>query len=115
MNYNKIVNKVKKALQKNGNKCYIARESERVYNPLTNEYESEVSVVNGFAVQDTFDLRNINGTTVQIGDVNLMCYFDEVPSVNEKIHFGNKEYTIISITPLSPDGVVDLYYMIQAR
>lgn len=115
MNYNKIAKSAKKTIIKNGSPCYIKRVNEPVYNHDTHEYEGVDVVINGYAVQDSFAVENIDGTNIKTGDVRLMCVFDGVPLVDDSLFIGDNKYTVISIRKVQPDGVTVIYYDIQGR
>jgi len=115
MNYSKLSQKVFNALKKNGGICKVVRTLEETFNEETCEYEKTEKIIEGYAVQNTFNLANVNGTTIQAGDVNLMCSLSEKPLPTDKIEFGETEYSIVSIAPFNPDGSTDIFYNIQAR
>lgn len=115
MNYTAIANKVVNKLKQYGTACQIKRVSGEVYNPETNEYENTETVVNGNGIAGNYALEAVDGTNVKIEDVNIMCMFDSAPVVNDKLTFGSKEYSIISIKEVNPSGNKVLYYEAQCR
>jgi hypothetical protein len=115
MDFNKLKNKVYNALKKQKVKCYIKRETEKIYNEETNEYESVEEIINGYAIVSAIDIKNIDNTLIKVGDVQIMCVLDKPPLMNEKIIINDKEYTIININPFSPDSLNVIYYDLQAR
>jgi hypothetical protein len=115
LNYTQIKQRVKNAIKKNGSKCVITRKSKRVYNASTNEYEDNAITINGYAIMNNYDIANMNSSVIKVGDVNLMCTFNEEVQVGDTINFGDKVLQVINVTALCPNGSNDLYYDIQAR
>lgn len=44
-----------------------------------------------------------------------MCIFDKEPVVGDVIKMGGKDYTVVRVNALNPDGNCVIYYDIQAR
>lgn len=116
MNYNKYAEKTKKKIAQYGGKCTIIRKGEEeVYDPSTDSYSNTDVRIEGKAILNNYDVSAVNGTSVLAGDVNLMCTFDEEIKNGDTVSFGGKNYTVINVNPLSPDGSVVIYYDVQAR
>lgn len=62
-----------------------------------------------------YNLKNIDGTTIKNGDINLLSVFDDKPVLNDVIVFGGNKYTVMNVNPVCPDGETVIYYDIQAR
>lgn len=45
----------------------------------------------------------------------MMCHLEKTPEVNDKVTFGGKEYTVINIEAINPDGLCVIYYNLQLR
>lgn len=120
MNFVKMRNDARKLIKQNGARCVITRESERVYNPATAEYESKSKVMNGYAVLSNYTEDKVDGTIITKNDVRLSFVPDEDcldsdPKENDKATFGGNEYTVIFNQPKKPDGKTIITDIIQAR
>lgn len=115
MNYQKYANKAYSKIKQYGSPITIQRSGSTSYNPLTDKYENNGVILSGFALQNNFDQKNIDGTNIRYGDVLLMCVLDGEPKSNDTIAFGSRGYTVVNVEVLSPDGQTDIYYKIQAR
>ena len=85
------------------------------YDETTNSYVYDSTTINGYALQSSYNVNLIDNTNILAGDVKIMAYLESKPEVNDTITLGSSTYTIISITPLCPNGVTNLYYAIQGR
>lgn len=116
MNYDKYRKIAENKIKQYGGKCFIIRKgADEVYNPTTCQYESTEEIIEGSAVMSTFDVSQVNGTSILSGDVKLMCTFPKEPLITDKVTFGSKTYTIVSIQPMNPNGSCTIIYDIQAR
>lgn len=116
MNYSKYSKLTKDKLTKYGGKCFVIRKgTNEVYNPITDEYESTKIVIEGVGLLGSFENNEINGSSVLGGDVKIMCTLNDKPKVADVIQFGKKNYTIVNISEVNPDGNCVIYYDIQAR
>lgn len=115
MNYEQYKNKAYAKIKQYGSECNIERVIEEVYNKETNDYEKEIEIVSGYALQDAFEMENVNGTSIKAGDIKLMGVFNSKIKVGDTIIFGGKNYTVVNYTVLNPDGLTDIYYTIQCR
>lgn len=116
MDYSKYYLKVKAKISQYGGDCFIIRKGELgQYNPATNKYESEEEVVKGKGILSNYDDSLVNGTSINAGDVKIMCIFDKEPIVGDVIKMGGRDYTVVRVNGLNPDGKCVIYYDIQAR
>lgn len=116
MDYSEYQQTVIEKLTEYGADCIIKRKgSEERYDEDTNTYVTDDKIIEGKAIQSTFDIRLVNGTTIQTGDVRFMAYFPERPQNSDTIEFGGKSLKVVNVAPLNLDGVTDIYYDIQAR
>lgn len=115
MNYVKAAQKAKNSLSKNGSECCLIRKSDEVYDAITNEYVSTETQILGYGIVNSYDIKYVNGTTIQAGDVNIMCYLDEAPKMSDTIKVGNQEYKVVNVAPFCPDGTTVIYYTVQGR
>lgn len=114
--YSKYVEKANIKITQYGNPItLIKRSGEPVYNPDTDEYEQQEQTFKGYAIQSTYSGRMIDGTNIKMGDVKFMTSIDEEPMVNDKLNYMGKEYTIISVSQINPNGEKVIYYDIQGR
>ena len=116
MNYQKYAAKALDKITEYGSPCKILRETgNEIYNAETNEYESKIIEITGNAIEGAYSLANIDGTNIRAGDIRLMASFGEVPKVDDKLYWGEKEYTIVSLREIKPDGKTVIYYDVQCR
>ena len=116
MNYQKYAEKALEKITQYGAPCKILRRTgDGAYNPETNEYESEIIEITGNAIDGVYSLANIDGTNIRASDIRLMASFVEEPKVDDKLYWGAKEYTIVSIRNIKPDGKTVIYYDVQCR
>lgn len=115
MNYQKYADKAYNKIKKYGSAIMITHSGSREYNPATNQYEETGTTVTGVAIQRNYQQRDIDGTNIRQGDIQFMASLNGKPYTNDKIEFEGKEYTVINISALAPDGKTDIFYTIQAR
>ena len=113
--YTKYQNKTKEKLQQYGNEVLVKHILQEEYNYETNEYEREEEIIQGYGVQNSFNIQHINGSVIQAGDVVLMCSLDKAPCIADKIVFGGKEYSVVDYRTENPDGTCVIYYDILCR
>jgi hypothetical protein len=68
-------------------------------------------------VEDTFNVREIDGQLVRAGDHKVLVSTAGVtiqPKVSDQLVVGDKVLQIVTVTPLSPGGMI-LMWTIQAR
>lgn len=115
MDYSKYYTKTLSKLTKYGSTCKLVKTVGQVYEPSTNEYKNVNEIVEGKAILSTFDIEMVNGTSIQNGDISLLCCFPERPVNNNNIVFGDKTYIVVSVNPCNIDGKTDIFYEVQAR
>lgn len=115
MNYSKYADKAYSKIKQYGSPIKITCSGNKPYNFSTNTYEDSGKEINGYALQSSFDQKNIDGTNIRFGDVVLLAVLDGVPKSNDTVVFCEKSYTAVSVDVLSPDGKTGIYYRIQAR
>lgn len=115
MDYNKYNQKTKEILQKFGATCSIVRKVDEVYNVETNEYTSVNEVIDGKAILSTYDINLVNNTTIESGDISLLCWLPSKPKVSDEIEFSGKKYVIKFVNPCNVDGKTDIFFEVQAR
>lgn len=115
MDYTKYADKARVKIAQYGNDVEIIRKADRVYDKETHSYISQNEVISGKGLLQNIDSTNIDGTVIQIGDVRLMCVLDKEPKLNDVLYFADKEYSIVKIDRLSPDGTTVIYYNLVLR
>lgn len=98
-----------------GSPVTVKRAGKKEYDKTTNTYTDTGVEYTGYAIQSSFDQKNIDGTNIKFGDILLMCTLNGVPMSNDTVTFGSKMYTVITVDVLSPDGATNILYNIQAR
>ncbi len=116
MDYSEYQQIVIEKLTEFGSDCKILRKGNKEhYDEETNSYVNDYEEIMGKAIQSTYDIRFVNGTTIQTGDVRFMAYFPKRPQNTDFIVFGGRTLVIVNVAPMNIDGVTDIYYDIQAR
>ena len=115
MNYQKYADKAYAKIKQYGSPITVKRAGKKVYDKETDTYTDNGEEYTGYALQRSFDQKNIDGTNIKFGDVLFMAVLSGLPKSNDKITYGSKSYTVINVDILSPNGVTDIFYNIQAR
>ena len=115
MSYQKYADKAFEKIKKYGSLIKVKRAGEEEYDPETNTYSGGGEEFTGYAIQRNFNQRNVDGTNIKYGDVLFMAQLPERPQTNDTVVFGGREYTVINVEPLNPDGSIDIFVNIQAR
>ena len=115
MNYQKYADKAYTKIKQYGSPITIKHSGKREYNPATNTYTDGGTEITGFAILRNYNQYNIDGTNIRIGDVQFMASLNGLPKSNDSITFGNKNYTVVNVDVMNPDGNTDIFYIIQAR
>lgn len=115
MNYQKYADKAYTKIKQYGSPISIKRSGKKQYDPATNTYTDSGAQLEGFAIMRNYNQHNIDGTNIRIGDVQFMACLDGEPKSNDSITFGSKNYTVVNVDVMNPDGNTDIFYTIQAR
>lgn len=115
MNYKEYAEKAYSKIRQYGSPVKVLCAGERKYNPKTNSYDDESKIFTGYGLQSSFNLSNVDGTNIRIGDVLITCVLDGVPKTNDVIILQENKYTIVNVNCFSPDGKTSIYFKIQAR
>jgi len=124
VNYPALAAKAKKLIGKNGTKCVLNTPSDKppVYNPATNEYETDDKHFDGVAVISGFDDSMVDGTIIQAGDRKIFAVLagEPVPKLStldvyDKAGKLVDTYKIINSNPKSPDATTVIVYLLQCR
>ena len=115
MNYAPYADKAFAKIKQYGSAIMITHSGKKEYDPATDSYIDNGTTVLGVAIQRNYQLRDIDGTNIKVGDVQFMASLHGKPFVNDEIIFESKKYTVVNVTALAPDGKTDIFYTIQAR
>lgn len=113
--YEKYAKKAAAKIKQYGSPITVKRSGRKVYDKATNTYTDTGAEFGGYAIQRSFDQKNIDGTNIKFGDILLMCSLNGTPRSNDTVTYGGRSYTVVNVEPLSPDGNVAVYYKVQAR
>lgn len=124
MNYKQLAQTAKKLLGKNGTKCVLRNPSGKppVYNPTTDEYETETIPFDGVAMISGYEDNMIDGTIIQAGDVKIVAVLagEPVPKLStldvyDKAGKLRDSFKVINSTTVSPNASVVIVYKLQCR
>ena len=116
MNYQKYADKAYEKIKKYGSPIVIKQKGdEKEYNPDTDEYEGVEVEIKGVAIQRSFDQKNVDGSNVKFGDILFMACLDGTPKSNDTVVYGGKEYTVLDVKVMNPNGEKQIFFNIQAR
>ena len=115
MNYTPYADKAYTKLKQYGSVIMITHSGKKMYDEQTNTYVDEGTTITGVAIQRNYRQKDIDGTNIRMGDVQFMASLNGRPQSNDKITFGNRNYTVINVDPMNVDGSVDIFVNIQAR
>lgn len=115
MNYQKYANKAFTKIKQYGSSIQIVHSGKKEYNPATNSYIDNGTTIKGVALQRNYQQKDIDGTNIKMGDIQFMASLNGKPQSNDVIEFEGKNYTVINVDVLNPNGQTDIFYTIQAR
>ena len=98
--YTKLKGMADNRIAKYGKGVVINRQIQGNRDPLQGTYETTPQAVQANAVQETYELKNIDNELIKQGDVKLLI--DTEVFMNEVITMQGVDYTIIYVEPLSP-------------
>ena len=76
MKYDKYAVKARRKISQYGSTAIITRIEGESYNKETNAYSGTEKKYYGAAIAETVDLSKVNGTSVLMGDVFVMCIME---------------------------------------
>ena len=109
---------------KNGTKCVLNTPSDKppVYNPATNEYETDDKHFDGVAVISGYEDSMIDGTIIQAGDRKIVAVLagEPVPKLStldiyDKAGKLVDNFKVINSTPVNPNASVTICVRLQCR
>jgi hypothetical protein len=124
MNYSALSKTAQRLIGKNGTKCILRNPSGKppVYNPTTDEYETETIPFDGVCIISSFEEDMIDGTIIQSGDQKIIAVLmgDPVPKLStldvfDKAGKLRDSYKIVNSTTISPDSTVVICVRLQCR
>lgn len=115
MNYQKYADKAYAKIKQYGSPITVKRTGEKEYDKDTNTYKDSGEEFSGYAIQRNFNMRDIDGTNIRMGDVLFMASLGQTPQTDDTVTFNSKTYTVVNVSVLNPDGKTNIFYNIQAR
>lgn len=115
MNYYKYENLAYFKFKKYGSKVTVIESGNDSYNAENNSYEETEIKYEGYALQESFNTEDINGTNILADDIVLMMSISGEVKSGDKIIFAGKTYTAVNVEKLCPDGNESIYLRVQAR
>jgi len=124
MNYSALSKTAQRLIGKNGTKCVLNNPSDKppVYNPNTNEYETESASFEGVCIVSGYEDDTIDGTIIQSGDQKIIAVLTGEPvpklsTLDVYDKFGNLKdsYHVENANKKSPDATTILVYLLQCR
>jgi len=124
MNYSALSKTARRLIGANGTKCVLNTPSGKppVYNPSTNEYESDDKHFDGVCVISGFDDSMIDGTIIQAGDRKVVAVLagEPVPKLSTLDVFDKAgklvdSFKVINSTPVNPNADVVICVRLQCR
>ena len=104
------------AIREFGQAIIITHLTSGAYNPATGTVSNTSTVQTGVAVELDYNVSEIDGVLIQRGDKKLLVSISGMTAIapEDTCTVGGVAYTVKSVKPLSPGGVV-LLYEVQAR
>lgn len=90
-------------------------DGDAIYNPDTNEYESNTVETFGVGLQSSYNQKYIDGTNIKMGDKKFVVEIDEKPLSGDTLEYQDNKYQVVSSQEVNPDGELAIIYIIQAR
>jgi hypothetical protein len=123
LNYSSLAQIAKNMIGDNGTKVVLRiPQGSPVYNPNTNEYESQEILYNGIAVICNYNISRIDGTVIQSGDLLVKAVLDGEPKAGtSKLSVYNKAgaivetLNIINVKPVNLNASTVIMYNLQCR
>jgi hypothetical protein len=123
LNYSKLALIAKKLIGTNGTKVVLRIPmGQPVYNPQTNEYESQEVLYNGVGIVANYRDQLIDGTVIQSGDLKIKAVIDGEPIAGtSKLDIYSREgvkvdtLQIINVSPVNPNAGQVIMYNLQCR
>lgn len=103
-------------LQDMGEPCTIEFEASGTFDPTTGNVSGGASEsASGYCVAEPYDVLNVDGTNVLLGDVKLtISKIDNRPRVGGTVLFDSTVYRIMSVYAVRFSGS-DVVYQVQGR
>jgi hypothetical protein len=124
VDYDFMADLARQQIEENGTKCVLKNPSGNppVYNPATNEYETDDKLFDGFCIVSGYEDQLVDGTVIIAGDRKIIAVLDgkPVPSLS-KLEVYDKDdklkdtYLIVNSTPIDPNASVVIVYKLHCR
>lgn len=115
MDYYPYKELVKSKLEEYGSLCVLIQKESDIYDRETDSYETVENKFEGCAMLSTYDIRLVNGSSIEAGDVSLLCSLPKKPQISDVLEFGGKRYVVKFVNPCNIDGITDIFYEVQAK
>lgn len=124
MSYDNFVALADRLIRKRGGVLTLTRTTPGTYDPATSTTPSPTVVVHtGWAVRSDYKLKDIDGTRVLAGDVQLIISpktaaggaFPKPAPSTDVLALGGQNYTVIDVDTWNFDGATNVGFLVQAR
>ena len=125
IDYESMADTAKRLIEENGTRCVLKNpgSGSPVYNPATNEYETNEEKFEGICIISGYEDRLVDGTVIQAGDRKVTAVLAGEPKpglamleVYDKAGIVLKEtYRIINSTLVNPNAETVIMYRLHCR
>jgi hypothetical protein len=123
VNFSNLALAAKRLIGDNGTKVVLRNTvGNSVYNPATNQYETQEILFNGLAIIANYNDNLIDGTVIRSGDRKVKAVLDGEPKAGtSKLDIYNNEgvkidtLQIINVMPVNPNASITIMYNLQCR
>jgi len=113
--YSNLASTASRLLTKYGQTVVFTRTTGATFSPSTGAYSGgTTTTVTGVGATFPYNIKEIDGTLVQLGDVRVFFYATSAPLVGDNCAVDSVNYRVQSVEQLSPGGTVVLY-TVQCR
>jgi len=124
MDYNDAAELAEEKIREYGTECRLVTHGEMIYDSESNSYIDNSKRQDGAALITSFEANLIDGTVILIGDVSILCTFNETVDIKpsmSKLEILNSSgmvtdtYQIINPSKIAPDGQTVILYKLHCR
>lgn len=108
-NYPNTAATATRLLQRFGAACTLKRTGAAAYDPATGTVEPTVTSLATTAAVFAYAQKYIDGTLILQGDQQAFCVPGVEPKQGDVVSWQSRDYTVISVKPVSPAGVPVLF------
>jgi hypothetical protein len=115
MDYVSIASETSQAIRDAGAPLKLMRSGGNAYDPASSTNSPNVTAFDGFAVQGSYNTREIDGTSIRWGDARFLIAIDgragkvPRPVEGDTITFAGETFRVVITRPLQPGGVPVLW------